>query len=276
MSSAKLSGIDVSYYQGEIDWQSVKAAGQTFAFARATYGTTKLDSMFSTNWQAIKQAGIIRGAYHFFVAADDPTEQANFFVSTVGSLEPGDLPPVIDVEADSGTSSALVNDVQTWLNIVEQKLGVIPIIYTAPSYWNEYMTGNFGKYPLWVAEYGVSTPKSVNGWSNWTFWQHSESGSVEGIKGSVDTDYFNGSYNDLLALTLASSGEPAPATAPAITEQPIEQPPANSGSQTYTVQSGDTLSSIAERYGITVNAICQANGIENPNLISVGEVLSIP
>jgi lysozyme len=268
MSSEKLSGIDVSYYQGDIDWQNVKNAGQTFAFARATYGTTKLDPMFSTNWQAIKSVGMIRGAYHFFVAADDPTEQANFFISTVGSLDSGDLPPVLDVEADSGTNSSLVTDVQTWLSMVEQKLGLVPIIYTAPSYWNEYMTGNFGKYPLWVAEYGVTTPRSVNGWDKWTFWQYSESGSVEGIEGTVDNDYFNGSYNDLLALTQASSG----GTAPAITEQP----PANSNSQTYTVQSGDTLSSIAERYGVTVDAICQANGITDPNLISVGEVLSIP
>lgn len=272
MSSAKLSGIDVSYYQGNIDWQSVKAAGQTFAFARATYGTTKLDSEFSTNWQAMKSAGMIRGAYHFFIASEDPTDQANFFINTVGSLDIGDLPPVIDVEADSGTSSSLVENVQTWLNVVEQKLGLTPMIYTAPSYWNEYMNGNFGKYPLWVAEYGVTTPKSVNGWNEWTFWQHSESGSVEGINGSVDTDYFNGSYNDLLALTRASSGEPAPA----IIEPPIEQQPESSTNQTYTVQAGDTLSSIAARYGVTVNAICQANGIEDPNLISVGQVLSIP
>jgi lysozyme len=282
MSSALLSGIDVSYYQGNIDWQSVKDAGVAFAFARATYGNTKVDPQFHSNWQLMKNAGIIRGAYHFYVASEDPAEQATFFANAVGSLESGDLPPVLDVEAGSGTSSSLVSDVQTWLSAVEQRLGVTPMIYTAPSYWNEYMNANFGKYPLWVAEYGVTTPKSVKGWSGWTFWQHSQSGTVSGIAGTVDLDYYNGSYNNLLSFaeaslggTLSETAEQPPATAavPAVSEPAAAQP---ADSQTYTVQAGDSLSSIAQHYGVTVNAICQANEIENPNLIQVGQVLIIP
>jgi lysozyme len=292
MSSAPLSGIDVSYYQGNIDWQSVKSAGVEFAFARATYGTTKIDPAFHTNWQVMRNAAIIRGAYHFFVAAEDPVRQANFFANAVGSLSSGDLPPVLDVEAGSGTNSSLVTDVQTWLTTVEQRLGLTPMIYTAPSYWNEYMNGNFGKYPLWVAEYGVTTPRSVKGWSGWTFWQHSQSGHVSGIEGTVDLDYFNGSYEDLLAFVQASPGTTASeitasantasattasaTTAPASDEQ-LSSPDAGSGdNKTYTVRPGDALSSIAQRYGVTVDEICLANGIENPNLIEVGQVLIIP
>src|SRR5581483_8614255 len=156
-STNRLSGIDVSYYQGTVNWQSVKEAGNTFAFARATYGSSKADSKFSANWPAMKTAGIIRGTYHFYVSANDPTAQANLFLQTVGHLESNDLPPVLDVESGSGTTN-LVNGVQQWLDIVEQGLGRTPMIYTGVSFWNDNMTSGFGRYPLWVAEYGVSTP----------------------------------------------------------------------------------------------------------------------
>ena len=268
MSSTRLSGIDVSKWQGDVNWQEVKQAGVTFAFARATYGSVEVDSLFNANWQGIKNVGLARGAYHFFVTADDATEQANLFLRTVGSLESGDLPPVLDVEAQSGTGSNLVSGVQTWLDLVEQKLGRKPIIYTGPSFWNENLTSGFGSYPLWVAEYGVSSPKPVNGWDGWTFWQHSQSGAVEGVSGSVDLDYFNGSQSDLEALTNSPAG--ASSAAPPVAT------PTTPATQTYTVQPGDTLSAIASRYGTTTDAISQANGIENPNAISVGQVLTIP
>ncbi len=200
MSSNQLSGIDVSKWQGQVDWTSVQQAGMAFAFARATYGTSEVDSSFNSNWEGMKQAGIIRGAYHFFLAGEDPTQQAEFFIRTVGSLSPNDLPPVIDVESDSGVSSHLAADVQTWLNTVAQGLGRTPIIYTAPSYWNANMTSGFGHYPLWVAEYGVSTPKAVNGWTDWTFWQYSATGKVAGVGGEVDLDYFNGTQEALTAF----------------------------------------------------------------------------
>ncbi len=269
-STTRLNGIDVSYYQGTVNWQSVKAAGNTFAFARATYGSTKVDPQFSINWPAMKAAGIIRGTYHFYVSSNDPAAQANLFLETVGSLGSTDLPPVLDVEAGGGTTN-LVSGVQQWLDIVEQQLGRTPMIYTGPSFWNENMTSDFGNYPLWVAEYGVSTPKQTNGWNNWAFWQYSQSGSVAGIS-PVDMDYFNGSRNDLLALIQASAGD---VTLPLVEPPAADQPQASS-TQTYTVQPGDTLGSIASRYDTTVNAICAANNITNPNLISVGQVLTIP
>lgn len=271
MSQVLLAGIDVSQWQGAVNWQSVKQAG--VAFARATYGSTLIDPQFSANRQGMRAAGVIGGAYHFFVTADDPAQQANLFIKAVGSLEGGDLPPVLDVEAESGTGGDLVSGVQTWLNLVEQGLGRRPMIYTAPSFWNEYLTGGFGSYPLWVAEYGVSAPKPVNGWSAWTFWQHSSTGSVAGIEGSVDLDYFNGSLNDLEAFINSQAAGSLPANPPV--NLPVN-PPAPSNAQTYTVRPGDTLGSIAERYGTTVDAICQANGIANPNVIEVGQVLNMP
>jgi lysozyme len=265
-STSNAQGIDVSKWQSNVNWQNMKEAGVAFAFARATYGNTEVDSEFKTNWQGMKDAGIIRGTYHFFVAADDPTAQANLFVNTVGSLDSGDLPPVLDVEAESGTSSTLVADVQTWLDVVEQKLGRKPIIYTGPSYWNEYMTNGFGSYPLWVAEYGVSEPKSVNGWNAWTFWQYSETGYMGGLN-PADLDYFNGSLEDLSAFI---NSLPAPAARATPAPSPADS------SRTYTVQSGDTLGGIAARYDVTLSALEQANNIENANLIEVGQVLTIP
>ena len=188
MSSNRLSGIDVSKWQGNVNWQAVKQSGVAFAFARATYGSSEVDSHFDANWQGMKTAGLARGAYHFFVTADDATQQANLFLRTVASLEAGDLPPVLDVEAQSGTGGNLVSGVRTWLDLVAQKLGRQPIIYTGPSFWNEHLTSGFGSYPLWVAEYGVSSPKPVNGWDGWTFWQYSQSGAVAGVSGDVDVD----------------------------------------------------------------------------------------
>jgi lysozyme len=203
MSSAHLTGIDVSKWQGVVNWKQVQQAGMAFAFARATYGTSEVDSSFKDNWEGMKEAGIVRGAYHFFLAAEDPARQAEFFINTVGSLDPGDLPPVIDVESDSGVSSNLVADVQTWLDAVAKGLGRTPIIYTAPSYWNANMNGDFGNYPLWVAEYGVAEPKAVSGWTSWTLWQYSSTGKVGGVSNSVDLDYFNGTT--LTALINAST-----------------------------------------------------------------------
>ena len=192
MSSAHLTGIDVSKWQGVVNWKEVQQAGMAFAFARATYGTSEVDSSFKDNWDGMKEAGIVRGAYHFFIAAEDTVRQAVFFISTVGSLDTDDLPPVIDVESDSGVSSNLVADVQTWLDAVAKGLGRTPIIYTAPAYWNANMNSDFGNYPLWVAEYGVAEPKAVNGWTSWTLWQYSSTGKVGGVSGAVDLDYFNG------------------------------------------------------------------------------------
>ncbi len=201
MSTTRLSGIDVSKWQAEVDWQQVRQAGASFAFARATYGASEVDPYFAANWRGIKAAGLARGAYHFFVTADDANAQAELFLKTLGPLGAGDLPPVIDVEALSGTGGDLVGGVQTWLTTVERATGRRPVIYTAPAFWNEYMTDGFGGYTLWVAEYGVSAPKPVKGWSGWTFWQYSQSGSIAGVHGSVDSDYFNGTAADLAALT---------------------------------------------------------------------------
>ncbi len=290
-AGTKIQGIDVSHFQGTVNWQEVKQAGMRFAIAKATEGQNTVDSQFKNNWQNIKAAGLLRGAYHFFDAGIDGTAQANHFLQNA-QIEPDDLPPVIDVEAAAQASNALIlQEVQNWLDTVEQALHRRPMIYTTASFWNSHLNHTFGAYPLWIAEYGVSVPKIPVGWSNWQFWQYSQSGKVSGVSGSVDMDYFNGSYDDLLAfLQIAEPQSNSDASAGSVTtgDTPTmsggtnnETAAASTNSEsasatTYTVKSGDTLGGIAAHHGISANELAQANHISDPNKIYVGQVLTIP
>lgn len=288
-TSERIQGIDVSHFQGTVNWQEVKAAGMKFAFVKATEGQSYVDSQFTTNWKNIKAAGLLRGAYHFFDAGVDGNSQAHHFLQTV-QLESTDLPPVIDVEAAASASNAeILQEVQNWLDIVEGTLNRLPMIYTTASFWNSHLNHTFGKYPLWIAEYGVSEPKIPAGWTSWQFWQSSQSGSVEGVAGSTDMDYFNGSYTELLAF-IPSTEEGSGAEETADNDAPVPSEPTNApavapanpatGSATtvtvYTVQPGDTLDGIAAHYDVSPTELAEANDISNPNKIEVGQILTIP
>lgn len=200
-----LPGIDVSRWQGTIDWSAVAADGVEFAFIKATEGGDYTDPRFAANWAGAQQAGVARGAYHFYRPQTDAMAQAAHFLRTV-QLAPGDLPPVLDVEVTDGRSAAqIAAGVRTWLQEVERATGRRPILYTRASFWTGQMGGGFGGYPLWVAHYGVSSPSIPAEWSGWTFWQHSDAGSVDGIGGGVDLDWFNGDREEFEAFI--TSGE---------------------------------------------------------------------
>jgi lysozyme len=196
-SAAGVRGIDVSHYQGVIDWGLVAEAGMAFAFIKATEGTSEVDPQFQDNWSGAKAAGLLRGAYHFYQPGEDPRQQAESFLSAVQTV-PGDLPPVLDVEIP-GDPSEIIAGIQAWLAAVQQETAKAPIVYTSPSFWAQLgaSVSGFGHFPLWIAEYGVTAPKIPEGWTTWTFWQFSESGSVSGIEGSVDLDLFQGTLLDL-------------------------------------------------------------------------------
>jgi lysozyme len=200
-TGATVKGVDVSVYQGSVNWASVKASGVDFAIARISDGSY-LDTTFATNWAAIKSAGMVRGAYQFFEPGEDPTAQANIVISAVGTLGDGDLPVTADMEVTGGQSAATIAaNLSTWAAKVEAGTGKKPMIYTAPGYWDGSVGSTaFGGDPLWVANWGVSCPSLPSGWSNWKVWQYSDSGSVSGISGSVDLDEFNGSLSDLQAF----------------------------------------------------------------------------
>jgi GH25 family lysozyme M1 (1,4-beta-N-acetylmuramidase) len=212
-----VQGLDVSNYQnarGTINWTSVKNAGQSFVFIKATEGKTVTDSSYATNDSGTKAAGLLRGAYHFGrpdSSAGDALAEARYFVGVTGTSLSGQLPPVLDLEDDGGLSdAALVTWAKTYLAEVERLTGRVPVIYTGPSFW-QTETGNsteFTRHPLWIAQYTSGTPTVPGGWPNYTFWQNTSSYTVSGITGVVDHDYFHGTLSQLQALADGASVNP--------------------------------------------------------------------
>lgn len=202
-TATRLLGIDVSHFQGRVDWNAVKSAGCAFAFAKATEGAGEVDPYFHANWAGMKAAGLLRGAYHFYRAGEPAAAQAAHFLTTV-QFEAGDLPPVLDIEVDDGvTGQPLVGGVQTWLDAVEPAAGATPVVYTNTPFWDAHFNDQFGQYPLWIAHYGVAAPSPLPaGWTAWTFWQFSQSLRVGGVGGPADHDYFAGTAADLRALAI--------------------------------------------------------------------------
>ena len=189
---ARSKGIDVSHFQGTVNWKRVAEGGVSFAFAKATEGATYTDPKFTKNWSAMKKAGLIRGAYHFLDPATDGAKQARHFLSVV-SLEKGDLPPVVDVERMKRTTNKhLFKTLTAYLGEINARSGHTAIIYVSPAFWKEHIAANLKaplSNPLWVAEYGVSSPREVTKLPPWTFWQHSQKGKIPGINGDVDLDW---------------------------------------------------------------------------------------
>ena len=218
-----LEGIDVSHYQGTIDWPSVAAAGKRFAIVQATDGETCVDPMYATNHASARAAGTLVTAYHFAEPGSSPAEaivQADWFVNNAALL-PGDLVPALDLEQTGGLSvSSLQAWVGAWLGEVYAKLGVRPMIYSSPSFWTNSMgdTTMFadqGYSVLWIAHWGTSSPTvpAANwGGHGWTFWQYSSTGSTPGISGRVDLDRYNGS--DLTPVTFNYTYVPPPPLVP--------------------------------------------------------------
>ncbi len=200
-------GLDVSYYQGTVDFARVKAAGTVFVITRVSDGVRVQDAKFTENWPGIKAAGLIRGVYQFFRPAQDPIAQADLLLSKIGTLAPDDLPPVLDVEAVDGQTPATIQaNMKIWLDRVEQSVRRKPMIYTA-AFMSASVGTAFAAYPLWVANYGVTCPKMPSTWMAWQFWQTSNKGAIPGIAGDVDLDVFNGTLADLLKF--ANSGTPS-------------------------------------------------------------------
>lgn len=203
-STTYLEGIDVSVWQGTIDWPRVAGAGKRFAIVRASAGSLTADTRYAANRTGARSAGIPVGAYHFANpdrAANDALNEANWFLANA-SISSGDLIPALDVEVTNGLSVAEMQAwVATWLERVRSVTGVRPMIYTSPSFWASAMgdTRQFadaGYTVLWIAHWGAASPSvpAANwGGRSWTFWQYSSTGSVPGIVGDVDLDRFRGS-----------------------------------------------------------------------------------
>ena len=201
----EVHGIDISHYQGVINWKQLAQthAGEfpiRFIFMKATEGGDHSDHTFLQHFDSARKYNFIRGAYHFFRPHTDARKQADFFIRNVNLLS-GDLPPVLDVE-DRGKRSKeeLQRAVKTWLDDVEAHYGVKPILYTSYKFKMRYLDNPvFDAYPYWIAHYYVD---SVRYKGRWHFWQHTDVGTVPGVEEEVDLDVFNGTLEQLDSLRL--------------------------------------------------------------------------
>lgn len=205
----EIHGIDISHYQGKIDWEQLKNAmikgcPVRFVIIKSTEGSSRLDENFRENFNQARDFGFIRGVYHFWSNKSTAREQAYYFLDQV-HLTDGDLPPVLDIEHKPADKSVedFQRDVLIWLHIVEDKYHVKPIIYTYYKFKEQYLSAPvFEDYPYWIAHYYVD---KVQYKGKWKFWQHTDVGKLPGIKGYVDFNIYNGSYYELKQLCIGSN-----------------------------------------------------------------------
>ncbi len=267
-------GVDVSVYEPNVDWRSLRAQGFRFALIRATSSTGYTDPKFAEHWAGAREAGILRGAYHYLFGGLDARKQAEFFIDTVGA-DKGELPPIVDLEDaynENVPNRKLMQTCKVFMDIVETAFSRKPMVYSRRTYLEPRLSIN-GKaptwakdYDLWVAQYpfefdparmpNVNMPKQPTGWKDWKFWQYSESAIVEGVTDEInrptriDLNWFRGTEAELYTFAKI---------------QPTEE-------QTYTVKSGDTFKGIAESNGLSLTELLDAN----PSLLKVGSTLKIP
>jgi lysozyme len=200
----KAIGLDVSEFQGKIDWTLVETIESNytleFVFIRATAGNDRVDGQFEENWLGAKNRKIIRGAYHYYRPNENSLEQAKLFIKTV-KLKKGDLPPVLDIEKlPTGQSlDSLKVGLRRWLNAVEAHYKVKPIIYTGEKYYDDFLKDDFSDYLFWIANYNFYREKIGE---DWLLWQFTEKASVRGIKGNVDVNIYNGDVEQLRFITV--------------------------------------------------------------------------
>lgn len=205
-------GIDVSHHQASIEWDRLRNARigdhpVRFVIIKATEGTTLFDENFNDNFYWARRSELVRGAYHFYIPDRNVAQQARYFLHQV-HLSEGDLPPILDIEK-RGTKplKEFQQDVLLWLTTVEKAYGVPPIIYTGKSFKEDYLSAPaFDRYPLWIAHY---YEKSMKYTGDWVMWQYTDCGRVDGIRGYVDFNIFNGDARALQQLTLQPGDEPA-------------------------------------------------------------------
>jgi lysozyme len=206
LAALHIRGVDVSYYQGDIDWPTLRANGVSFAYIKATEGGDYLDSKFAHNWAAAEEAGLKRGAYHFYYLCRPVREQIAWFVSHV-PRDPDALPPAVDMEwvPTSKTCTVrpprakIIADLQLFLDSLEHHYGKRPLIYATASFHHDVLEGAFNDYPFWLRAID-GPPGERYGFRPWHFWQYSARGTLPGVNGHIDKNAFAGSKADWAAF----------------------------------------------------------------------------
>jgi lysozyme len=198
-----LYGIDISHYQGHVNWNKVamvhKEKPIQFVFLRATMGIRK-DKHYDNNWSTIKRKKFVRAAYHYYNPNLNSALQANHFIETV-KLQKGDLPPILDIEKTSiiQSNARLLKGLKNWIRIIEEHYGIKPIIYTGEHFYTRHLKNNgFDDYHLWIANYSAKPSKNTK----WKFWQFSETGRVIGFENGIDLNVYNGDLAQLKTMCL--------------------------------------------------------------------------
>lgn len=205
-------GTDVSKYQSDVDWSSVRHGDISFAFIKATEGGDRVDDYFQRNWNATKIAGIPRGAYHFFYFCRPAIEQARWFIRHV-PRDPAALPPVLDMEWNHLSPSCKLRpqamtvraEMKIFLDALEHYYGKRPIIYTTIDFFDINGLSAFKGYSFWLRSVAAH-PDELYGKHPWTFWQYTGTGSLPGIKGDADINLFNGDKNSWQSWLKAHMG----------------------------------------------------------------------
>ena len=263
-SSEKLyNGIDVSEWQGNIDFGEVARAGIEVVYIRASEGRGYVDPYFRENYEKAKANGLRTGFYHFLTATNvaEAKEEAEFFVSNIKGLEP-DCRLAMDFEVFNGLDVSAINEIsRVFLETVEKLSGkecvIYSDVYNARTVFSKELADD---YPIWVADYFVEEPESNGKWKFWVGFQYSDRGRINGIDGNVDRDYFtNGVFlNDVSQIPKDT-----------ITDK-------NQEFKYIRVSREETLSGIAIKYNTSYQYLARINGIANPNLIYVGQELKVP
>lgn len=267
-------GIDVSAWQGVIDWKKAKENGVEFAIIREGYGKAdpkQVDKYFHRNIQEAQKQGIPCGVYHYSYAdsVEDAKAEAAFCLENIKGYKL-EYPVCFDIE---DKEQLKLNDRQrtdickAFCEEIE-KAGYYAMIYCNLNWLNNYLIKDelIGKYDLWLAQWYVDAPSIPCG-----IWQKSEKGTISGISGNVD---LNETYNDYPAIIKAKglNGFNAQNAAQATTTNK----PRVEHTTTYTIKSGDTLSGIAAKHKTTYQHLAEINGITDPNLIYPGQVIKVP
>ncbi len=261
-SNGLIKGIDVSRWQGNIDFNEVASSGVEIVYIKSSEGLNYIDPYFETNYQNAKAAGLKVGFYHYVTSKSihNAVLQADFFVKTIADKAP-DCMLAIDFESFENLSNDEINNIAlAFLQEVESKSGKEAIIYSNSYSAETIFNSSLTNYPLWVAHYDVSNPKPLGAWNNWIGWQYSDTGETSGISSYVDLDWFTESVflGDTSTINYQDD------------DQQFE------GYIEIRIQRGNTLSEIAIEYGTTVQRLVELNNIANPNLIYAGNTLVIP
>ncbi len=198
-----IRGIDISHHQAAIDWESLSQEDIQFVFMKATEGGDFKDTLFHDNWRRADDAGLIRGAYHFFTFCRSGKEQAQNFIETV-PVERGALPPAIDLEfpgncRERPEKDVVLQELKAFISEIENRYGQTPVLYVTYATYEAYLRGELGHMALWIRD--IYSRPSLPDNRDWRFWQYTHRGRLKGINTFVDLNVFRGTQEDFAALT---------------------------------------------------------------------------